>query len=162
MIYVGQCGRQNFSQMARDSSGRAFFDLMVRDVIEGPWEDKLSNKTGICAVRLANAPCASEHILASLWLRRTRRPYSILSKVSLGLGRGMPAVPPARLQNATEWTGSLHRRNPPMRANSVHAHALPSLQADLLSLRLFGTLTSLPSGRCARTRNACRGFARFR
>jgi len=38
---IGQCGRQNFSQMARDSSGRAFFDLVVRDVIEGPWEDKL-------------------------------------------------------------------------------------------------------------------------
>jgi hypothetical protein len=36
MVYVGQCGRQNFSQMAPDSTGRAFFDLVVRDVIEGP------------------------------------------------------------------------------------------------------------------------------
>ena len=36
MVYVGQCGRRNFSQMAPDSTGRAFFDLVVRDVIEGP------------------------------------------------------------------------------------------------------------------------------
>jgi hypothetical protein len=53
MVYVGQWSRQNFSEMAPDGDGRVFFDLVVRDTIDGLWEDKLHDKTGVYVFRCA-------------------------------------------------------------------------------------------------------------
>jgi uncharacterized protein CbrC (UPF0167 family) len=61
MIYVGQWSRQKFSEMAPDGNGRAFFDLVVRDVIDGLWEDKLHDKTGIYVFRCAGCHKYSAH-----------------------------------------------------------------------------------------------------
>jgi hypothetical protein len=47
MVYVGQWSREKFSAMAPDGNGREFFKQVVRDPIEGLWEDKLHDETGI-------------------------------------------------------------------------------------------------------------------
>ena len=61
MIYVGQWSRQKFSELAQDGNGRAFFDLVVRDVIDGLWEDKLHDETGIYVFRCAGCHKYSAH-----------------------------------------------------------------------------------------------------
>lgn len=61
MIHVGEWSRQKFSDMASDGNGRAFFDLVVQDVIDGLWEDKLHDKTGIYVFRCAACRKYSAH-----------------------------------------------------------------------------------------------------
>ncbi len=53
MIYIGGWSRQTFSEMAPDGNGRAFFDSVVRDPVEGLWEDDLGDTTGIYVFRCA-------------------------------------------------------------------------------------------------------------
>ncbi len=47
MVYVGEWSRQKFVEMAPDGNGRAFFDSVVQDTIDGLWEDNLGDVTGI-------------------------------------------------------------------------------------------------------------------
>jgi len=61
MVYVGQWSRQKFSEMAPNGDGRAFFDLVVRDVIDGLWEDTLHDTTGIYVFRCARCHKYSAH-----------------------------------------------------------------------------------------------------
>jgi uncharacterized protein CbrC (UPF0167 family) len=61
MVYVGQWSRQHFSKMAPDGNGRGFFDLVVRDVIDGLWEDELHDKTEIYVFRCVACRKYSAH-----------------------------------------------------------------------------------------------------
>src|SRR5262245_13338318 len=61
MVYVGQWSRQKFSEMAPDGNGRTFFDLVVRDVIAGLWEDKLHDLTAIYVFRCPRCHAHSAH-----------------------------------------------------------------------------------------------------
>lgn len=51
MIYVGRWSREKFSEMAPDRNGRNFFNQIVRDPIDGLWEDELHDKAEIYVFR---------------------------------------------------------------------------------------------------------------
>jgi uncharacterized protein CbrC (UPF0167 family) len=53
MVYVGEWSRRKFVEMAPDGNGRAFFDSVVQDAIDGLWEDNLGDTTGIYVFRCA-------------------------------------------------------------------------------------------------------------
>lgn len=61
MIYDGQWSRHKFSEKASDGDCRAFFRLVVRDAIDGLWEDKLHDITGIYVFRCATCQKYSAH-----------------------------------------------------------------------------------------------------
>jgi hypothetical protein len=61
MAYVGEWSREKFSEMAPDGNGREFFHQTVHDAIDGLWEDRLHDATGIYVFRCAMCRKYSAH-----------------------------------------------------------------------------------------------------
>jgi uncharacterized protein CbrC (UPF0167 family) len=61
MIYVGPWRREQFAKMAPDGNGKEFFHRVVRDAVDGLWEDRLGDLTGIYVFRCSTCDQHSAH-----------------------------------------------------------------------------------------------------
>lgn len=51
MIYVGRWSQDDFASNSPDGNGRAYFEAIVQDAVDGLWEDELHDETGIYVFR---------------------------------------------------------------------------------------------------------------
>lgn len=51
MTFIGEWDRDDFDRNAPDGNGKAFFQEIVQDVVDGLWEDELHDETGIYVFR---------------------------------------------------------------------------------------------------------------
>lgn len=61
MTFIGEWDRDDFDRNAPDGDGKAFFGEIVQDVVEGLWEDKLHDITGIYVFRCKHCGRLTAH-----------------------------------------------------------------------------------------------------
>jgi len=61
MIYLGSWSRDEFTRRAPDGDGKAFFTKIVQNPVEGLWEDRLHDITGVYVFRCGDCGTLTAH-----------------------------------------------------------------------------------------------------